>query len=106
MGDQAAFDSFSAARLTRPDSGANDSASLVYGYRRLKIQKVANGGDVFRVDSIVSSPDSQFRFPPQQFRPKLRRTIDDAGALTERDVDAMPADLRDRLLDAFGERDV
>jgi hypothetical protein len=36
----------------------------------------------------------------------MRRTIADAGALSEREVDAMPPDLRDRLLEAFGEQDV
>jgi hypothetical protein len=48
----------------------------VYGYRRLKVQKASNNGnDTFRVISVASSPDSQFRFPPQQFTPKLRRMV-------------------------------
>jgi predicted acylesterase/phospholipase RssA len=56
--------------------GKNDAASLAYGYRRTKVQKAAkNGNDVLRIASIVSTPESQFRFPPQQFRPKLRRLV-------------------------------
>jgi hypothetical protein len=56
--------------------GNNDSTMLVYGYRRLKVQKASkDGNDVFRVISAPSSPDSQFRFPPQQFPPKLRRMV-------------------------------
>jgi hypothetical protein len=38
------------------------------------VQKIANGGnDVFRVSALATHPDSQFRFPPQHFQPKLRR---------------------------------
>jgi predicted acylesterase/phospholipase RssA len=56
--------------------GNYKSTSLVYGYRRLKVQKTANDGNhVFRVIPVASSPDSQFRFPPQQFLPKLRRMV-------------------------------
>lgn len=56
--------------------GKNDATSLVYGYRRLKVQKAAKtGSDVLRVTSIVSNPDAQFRFPPQQFHPQLRRMV-------------------------------
>lgn len=57
-------------------TGDNASTSLVYGYRRLKVQKAANAGhDVFRVIPFASSPDSQFRFPSQQPLPRLRRKI-------------------------------
>jgi anti-sigma factor RsiW len=42
----------------------------------------------------------------REYLREMRRTIVDAGALSERDVDAMPADLRNRLMDAFLERDV
>jgi predicted anti-sigma-YlaC factor YlaD len=42
----------------------------------------------------------------REYLREMRRTISDASALTERDVDAMPADLRNRLMDAFLERDV
>jgi anti-sigma factor RsiW len=42
----------------------------------------------------------------REYLREMRRTIADAGALSERDVDEMPADLRNRLLDAFLERDV
>jgi predicted acylesterase/phospholipase RssA len=62
-------------RPWNPDIGAAaDPNSLVYSYRRLKLQKTANGGtDIFRMSALATHPDSQFRFPPQQFRPKLRR---------------------------------
>lgn len=62
-------------RSWNPDSaGKTDPTSLVYGYRRLNIQKAANGGsDLFRVTALATHPDSQIRFPPQQFQPKLRR---------------------------------
>jgi hypothetical protein len=54
--------------------GKNDAISLVYGYRRLKVQKAeANGSDVFRVNTLAAHPDSQFRFPVQQFHPRLRK---------------------------------
>jgi predicted acylesterase/phospholipase RssA len=57
-------------------AGTSDATSRVYGYRRLKMQKAVNdGNDIFRVIPIVSSPDSQIRFPPQQFPPKLRRMV-------------------------------
>jgi anti-sigma factor RsiW len=42
----------------------------------------------------------------REYLREMRRTIIDAGRLSERDVEAMPADLRNRLLDAFLERDV
>jgi predicted acylesterase/phospholipase RssA len=50
------------------------AASLVYGYRRLKVQKMENkGNNVFRFAALATHPDSQFRFPPQRFPPRLRR---------------------------------
>jgi anti-sigma factor RsiW len=42
----------------------------------------------------------------REYLREMRRTIADAGAVAEHDVDTMPADLRKRLLDAFLERDV
>jgi anti-sigma factor RsiW len=42
----------------------------------------------------------------REYLREMRRTITDARALSERDVDEMPADLRNRLLEAFLERDV
>lgn len=66
-------------RLWNPTgAGKNDSNSRVYGYRHLKVQKVENtDNDIFRVIALVSHPDSQFRFPPQRFQPKLQRTIEE-----------------------------
>jgi hypothetical protein len=55
-------------------AGKTDTSSLVYGYRRLKVQKTENqGNNVFRVIALATHPDSQFRFPSQRFLPKLRR---------------------------------
>jgi predicted acylesterase/phospholipase RssA len=55
-------------------AGKTDTASLVYGYRRLKVQKTENhGNNVFRVTAVATHPDAQFRFPPQRFKPRLRR---------------------------------
>jgi hypothetical protein len=47
----------------------------VYGYRRLKVLKNPdhNGNDVFRVIALTTHPDAQFRFPPSQYQPTLRR---------------------------------
>jgi anti-sigma factor RsiW len=42
----------------------------------------------------------------REYLREMRRTIADAEALSDRDVDAMPADVRNRLLDAFLQRDV
>jgi predicted acylesterase/phospholipase RssA len=66
-------------RLWNPSAAdKNDSNSLVYGYRQLKVQRVENtGNDVFRVVALVSNSDSQFRFPPQRFPPKLKRAIEE-----------------------------
>jgi hypothetical protein len=61
-------------RLWNPTvAGKTDTASLVYGYRRLKVQKTENHGNVFRVTALATHPKSQFRFPPQRFQPRLHR---------------------------------
>jgi predicted acylesterase/phospholipase RssA len=55
-------------------AGKTDTASLLYGYRRVKVQKTENkGNNVFRLTALAAHPDSQFRFPPQRFQPRLRR---------------------------------
>jgi anti-sigma factor RsiW len=41
----------------------------------------------------------------REYLRQMRRTIAAAHALGDRDIDAMPADLRERLLQAFRERD-
>ena len=40
-----------------------------------------------------------------EYLAQMRRTIAISGALGERDIDAMPLELRTRLIDAFRERD-
>src|SRR6202041_2416908 len=58
------------------------TASLLYGYRLLRVRKTKNDGQgVFRITSLAEHPDSQFRFPPQRFQPKLRRKfVENPGA--------------------------
>jgi hypothetical protein len=53
----------------------SDPTSLVYGYRRLKLLKNTdnNGNDVFRMVALTTHPEAQFRFPPSQHQPRLRR---------------------------------
>jgi predicted acylesterase/phospholipase RssA len=53
----------------------SDSTSLVYGYRSLKLLKNSdnNGNDVFRTVALTTHPEAQFRFPPSQYQPRLRR---------------------------------
>src|SRR5262249_31973313 len=55
--------------------GRSDTTSLVYGYRRLRVLKDADnhGNGVLRMSALATHPESQFRFPPQQFPPRLRR---------------------------------
>jgi hypothetical protein len=54
----------------------SDSTTLVYVYRHLKVLKNAEntGNDVFRMVALTTHPESQFRFPPQRFHPRLRWT--------------------------------
>jgi hypothetical protein len=57
-------------------AGKTDTSSLVYGYRRLKVQKTEKqGNNVFRVTALATHPDSQFRFPSQRLQPKVRRMV-------------------------------
>jgi hypothetical protein len=53
----------------------SDSTSLVYGARSLKLLKNSDStqNDVFRVVALTSDPEAQFRFPPSQYQPRLRR---------------------------------
>jgi hypothetical protein len=53
----------------------SDPTSLVYGYRHLKVLKNSDNtaNDVFRVVEFTTHPEAQFRFPPSQYRPRLRR---------------------------------
>jgi predicted acylesterase/phospholipase RssA len=68
-------------------SGAADSASLVYGYRRLKVIKRRDhtGGNLFRVDALATSPKTQIRFPPQQVKPQLHMSRSDPTVDGERE---------------------
>jgi hypothetical protein len=54
-------------------SGQPDPNSLAYGYRRMKVYKplTFEGSSVFRVHMLCTSPKTQTRFPPQQFKPQL-----------------------------------
>jgi len=42
----------------------------------------------------------------REYLREMRRVVANAGALSDDDVEQMPADLRNRLLDAFLDRDV
>lgn len=65
-----------------PTGEGRSNSSAVYGYRRLKVLRVGSDDKaVLRVIPIASNPDTQFRFPLQQYRPKLRRAVvKDPGA--------------------------
>jgi predicted acylesterase/phospholipase RssA len=56
-------------------AGKNDSSSLIYGYRRLKVFKKSEqaGKGPLRIRLLESDPEAQFRFPHQQLKPKLLR---------------------------------
>ena len=83
------------------ESGKNDTDSLVYGYRRLKILKKPGhaDNDLFRIGVLATHPKSQFRFPTQELQPKLRLLSDDSTASGEKkmhwevstDVSKVPA---------------
>ncbi len=51
----------------------NESESLVYGYRRLKLFKRPGhaGNDLFRIGVLATHPKTQVRFPPQELQPKV-----------------------------------
>jgi hypothetical protein len=53
----------------------SDSTSLVYGARSLKLLKNSDSAQnhVFRVIALPTHPEAQFRFPPSQYQPRLRR---------------------------------
>lgn len=53
----------------------SDPTSLLYGSRRLKVLKDSDNlsNAVFRVDALTTQRDAQFRFPPSQYQPRLRR---------------------------------
>jgi hypothetical protein len=53
----------------------SDPASLVYGARSLKLLKNSDStqNDDFRVGALTTDPQAQFRFPPSQYQPRLRR---------------------------------
>jgi hypothetical protein len=59
----------------------SDSTSLVYGSRSLELLKNSDniGSDVFRLVALPTHPDAQFRFPPSQYQPRLRRTSVDSS---------------------------
>lgn len=56
--------------------GKQDSNSLVYGYRRLKVLKRKDNrdNDVFCMNALASSAQTHFRFPQQELQPTLRMT--------------------------------
>ena len=61
------------------ETGKDDSSSLVYNYRRLKVLKSVegDGNSRFRIRILQTGPTAQVRFPQQeeQLTPKLRMSI-------------------------------
>src|SRR5262249_32198433 len=57
------------------EAGKNDPNSLAFGYRRLKVIKMAdsNAAKTFYLNLIPDSPKTGVRFPAQEIPPKLRR---------------------------------
>jgi predicted acylesterase/phospholipase RssA len=55
------------------DGGRTEAGSLVYGYRRLKVQKEHDNtsNNNFRVSVLAYSPQTQVRFPTQELSPRL-----------------------------------
>jgi predicted acylesterase/phospholipase RssA len=61
--------------------GGDNSASSVFGYRRLKVQKIPGiqPSEPFRISVMALSPQTQVRFPVQQLQPRLySRVLDSA----------------------------
>jgi hypothetical protein len=65
-------------RRWKPDAaGKQDSSSLVYGYRRLRVVRLHDNtkNDVFRIGVLATSPLTTIRFPrpePPHLHPQLR----------------------------------
>ncbi len=82
-------------------SAKNDSDSLVYGYRRVKMLKrpESTGNNLFRIGALTTHPQARIRFPPQESQPKLRRMSVDSAVPGEKkarwevsvDVSKVPA---------------
>lgn len=56
----------------------NDPTSLSFGYRRVKVAKVADyaGDNLFYITLLAMDPDrTAVRFPPQELRPRLLRAM-------------------------------
>src|SRR5206468_11771941 len=70
------------------ESAKNDSDSLVYGYRRVKLFKKpeSSGSNLFRLDALATHPKAQLRFPQQDMQPKLRMMSVDSKVRGEKKV--------------------
>jgi predicted acylesterase/phospholipase RssA len=69
--------------------GAGDAGAYLYGYRRVKFLKEPDNttNNEFRLSVLAVTPETQVRFPPQQFAPKLySRTQTPGGSTGERQV--------------------
>jgi hypothetical protein len=58
-------------------SERSDPNSMLYGYRRLKVVKLAEKGakEQFRLRLLATGANTQIRFPPQQLPTKLRMAV-------------------------------
>jgi hypothetical protein len=54
-------------------AASRNESNYVYGYRRLKVDKLPENtkNNLFRVSVLALSRDTQVRFPPQQLKPKI-----------------------------------
>jgi hypothetical protein len=70
-------------RWNPAEAGKEDSTSLVYGYRRLKVRKTKQNPDneVLRICLLPTHAKTRVRFPPQELPPTLRvMSVDGPGA--------------------------
>jgi predicted acylesterase/phospholipase RssA len=72
-------------RRWNPTGAGKTDTPAVYMFRRLIVQKAeSQGNGVIRISALATHPDSQFRFPPQRFQPKVRRMIVEAPSAQEK----------------------
>jgi anti-sigma factor RsiW len=82
-------------------------SSSVYVCRQF-VEDVTDYLEGVLADDVVARLEAHLADCPhcREYLQEMRRTIATTGALGADDVDAMPADLRERLLDAFRDEEV
>src|SRR5205814_1650915 len=73
-------------KWTPGSSGPGAPSALVYGYRRLKILRRPENTEntTFRMRLLPTSPLAEVRFPPQQLKPRLRKSRVEGGVSGEK----------------------